>query len=80
MLLTGQTAKLFGRPCVHVIPSDDWRERIKEFLQKYSIRILNVAGPRGSEAPGIEPFVHELLSEIKAIRLFGKPVRTIRRN
>jgi hypothetical protein len=73
-LLTCQFANLIGRPCLHVTPSDDWRETIKEFIDKYSIQILNVAGPRRSDALGIEPFVYEVLDEIKAIGLFRKPV------
>jgi hypothetical protein len=45
---------------------------MKAFLDKYSIRILNVAGPRHSEAPGIKPFAHEVLSETKAIKAIQK--------
>ena len=72
-LLTRQFANTMGRPCLHVMRCDHWREKMKDFLEKYSIRILNVAGPRGSESPGIQQFVQEVLSEIKAITLFGKP-------
>ena len=55
-----------------------WRQQIKKFLENQSIQILNVAGPRRSEAPGIEPFVYEVLDEIKAIGLFRKPVPGVR--
>jgi hypothetical protein len=77
-LLTREYAKQIGKPYLHLSPTNDWRERIKAFLGKYSIQILNVAGPRRSEAPGIEPFVYEVLDEIKAIGLFRKPVPGIR--
>jgi|KBSMisStaDraftv2_1062788.scaffolds.fasta_scaffold27257_7 hypothetical protein len=79
-LLTAQCAKNIGRPCLHVMQTDDWRQKISDFLEKHSIRILNVAGPRGSEAPGIERFVHEVLNAMKALSLCGKPLPTGRRN
>lgn len=66
-LFTRQYAERIGRPCLHVVPGNDWCEKIKGFLDKHSIRILNVAGPRASSAPGIEQFVHEVLTEAKAI-------------
>lgn len=66
-LFTRQYAQQIGRPYLHVSPSNDWRGRIKQFLDTYSIRILNVAGPRASSAPDIEQFVHEVLNEAKAI-------------
>jgi hypothetical protein len=73
-LVTLQSAKVMDRPCLHVMPRDDWRENLKRFLKNQSIQILNVAGPRRSEAPGIEPFVYEVLDEIKAMGLFRNPV------
>jgi hypothetical protein len=41
--------------------------------------MFSLGRPRGSEALGIEPFVHEVLNEIKAITLFGKPMLSDRR-
>jgi hypothetical protein len=73
-LVTLQSAKVMNRPCLRVMPRDDWRENLKTFLKNQSIQILNVAGPRRSEAPGIEPFVYEVLDGIKALGLFRKPV------
>ena len=60
-LLTAQCAKNIGRPCLHVMQTDDWRQKISDFLEKHSIRILNVAGPRASEAPQVGEFVGALL-------------------
>ena len=34
---------------------------VSEFLKQNSVRTLNVAGPRESQAPGIWKFVKELL-------------------
>lgn len=66
-LFTRQYAERTGQPYLHVVSGAEWREAIKQFLDTYSIRILNVAGPRASTAPGIERFVQEVLSEVKAI-------------
>jgi hypothetical protein len=66
-LFTRQCAERIGRPYLHVVSGDEWRDKIKVFLEKHSIRILNVAGPRASIAPGIEQFVQEVLTEVKAI-------------
>ena len=66
-LFTRQCAERIGRPYLHVVSDDEWRDKIKVFLEKHSIRILNVAGPRASSAPGIEQFVQEVLREVKAI-------------
>lgn len=63
-LVTQQYAKKMTRPCLHVFPASGWRERMKAFRDTNSIRVLNIAGPRASHAPGIEQFVHEVLSEI----------------
>lgn len=66
-LFTRQCAERTGQPYLHVVPGDEWQGPIKRFLDTYSIRILNVAGPRVSSAPGIQRFVQEVLSEVKAI-------------
>jgi hypothetical protein len=66
-LMTRQYAKQMGRPYVHVSPNKKWQERTKEFLDGFPIRILNVAGPRGSSAPGIEQFVHQILSHAMGV-------------
>ena len=64
---TRQCAERIGRPYLHVVSGDEWRDKIKVFLEKHPIRILNVAGPRASIAPGIEQFVQKVLTEVKAI-------------
>jgi Circularly permutated YpsA SLOG family len=66
-LFTRQCAERIGLPYLHVVSGDEWPDKIKVFLEKHSIRILNVAGPRASSAPGIEQFVQEVLTEMKAI-------------
>src|SRR6476620_9542937 len=48
-LWTRQSAKRIGRPWLHVMQTDDWRQTTRRFFQQHPIRVLNVAGPRGSE-------------------------------
>jgi hypothetical protein len=61
-LLTRQYGFAIKKPCLHVFPGIAWRDAIAAFCGTHVIRILNVAGPRRSSAPGIEPFVHEALN------------------
>jgi hypothetical protein len=58
-----------GRPWLHVMPCDHWQEKLKDFLERHSIRILNVQ-VHGIHT-GIEPFVRDVLNAIKAITLVG---------
>jgi hypothetical protein len=66
-LATWQWAKKMERPCLHVYPRDGWRERMAAFFEAMPVQILNVAGPRSSGAPGIEQFVHEVLSTLNIL-------------
>lgn len=63
-LFTQEYANKINRPCLHVYPCKEWRKRAHAFLESNPIRVLNVAGPRNSGAPGIERFVHEVLDEV----------------
>lgn len=63
-LFTRDYANKLGKPCVHVYQADGWRRRMKPISDLQSIRVLNVAGPRASKAPGIERFVYEVLDEL----------------
>jgi hypothetical protein len=63
--LTNQWAEKLAKAVLHVFPGDEWRERLKGFLQQNKVQTLNVAGPRSSSAPGIEQLVCEVLNEIR---------------
>ncbi|MCC2681920.1 MAG: hypothetical protein K0S36_1484 [Nitrosospira multiformis] len=63
-LFTQEYANKISRPCLHVYPCKEWCERVNAFLESNPIRVLNVAGPRNSGAPGIERFVYEVLDEV----------------
>ncbi|HVW65658.1 MAG TPA: putative molybdenum carrier protein [Nitrosospira sp.] len=80
---TRQWAKKMERPCLHVYPGDGWREQLALFFEETSVRILNVAGPRGSGAPGVERFVHEVLNALDILEKAGetaKPAGTLPRS
>jgi hypothetical protein len=62
--LTLETARLLGKPVLHLAAARDARNaaaRLREFVRRHRVRRLNVAGPRASEAPGIEQFVRAVL-------------------
>ncbi|WP_447985866.1 YpsA SLOG family protein [Nitrospira sp. Nam74] len=44
-LLTRQSAESICRYWLHAMPNGDWRQKIRDFFRKHSIRVLNVAGP-----------------------------------
>lgn len=65
-LATRQWAQKMKRPWLHVYPGTEWRERTTAFFERVPVQILNVAGPRSSGAPDLEPFVHEVLNLLRS--------------
>jgi hypothetical protein len=66
--LTAELAGLNGRPCLVVQPdSAPDTGMVIDWLQGHNVHILNVAGPRESQHPGIHSqaceFLHKLLQE-----------------
>jgi hypothetical protein len=66
-LLTQRTAAGLGKPCLWVdldapLPLGE----IRGWLAKHAVRILNVAGPRESQSPGITLSATRLLHELLA--------------
>jgi hypothetical protein len=63
--LTASLARRAGRPLLHVdlkgVAGPAAAERVRAWLAGREIRILNVAGSRESEAPGIAAEVREIL-------------------
>jgi hypothetical protein len=62
--LTKDLAVRHGRPVLVVRERDGvslGAVALSEFLKQNNVRMLNVAGPRESQAPGIGEFVRELL-------------------
>lgn len=63
-LFTQKYVNKIGKPCLHVHADSQWQAKIKAFFEVNAIQTLNVAGPRNSNAPGIENFVYKILSNI----------------
>lgn len=68
-LLTRQMARRHRKPCLHLAERSihrNWEGRLLQFLRRHRIRVLNVAGSRTSEDPGIDVFVRTLLDKALA--------------
>ena len=54
-----------GRPLLVIWERDDLSQNadaLAKFLKRHKVRVLNVAGPRASQAPGMGKFVEKLLA------------------
>ena len=66
--LTARMAETHAKPCLHLSceqDGDDSARKLAEFLTRYEIKILNVAGPRASEEPEIAAFVRQILASMR---------------
>lgn len=65
--LTERAAQQRGKPLLQVNPNDSSLQLARKWLCEHPVRVLNVAGPREGEAPGIyasaKAFVERLLQE-----------------
>jgi hypothetical protein len=64
--LTANLARLAKKPFLHLTlakNSTDAAARLKAFISRYKIQVLNVSGPRASEEPHIGQFVQQVLSQ-----------------
>ena len=67
--LAQQTAAALGRPCLVIDPADsDAAWKAAAWLDKHDIRILNIAGPRESESPGINDSAAAFLLQVLRIQ------------
>jgi hypothetical protein len=74
--VTEDFAAALGKPCLHLSVESDGEQavnRLCEFIQQHKIRVLNVAGPRSSNEPGVGAFVREVLT--RAVGQVGEPGR-----
>jgi len=65
--LTQMLAVTLGKPWIHVsayLGIDVATRQVEEFLCEHSVKILNVAGPRALEEPGVGRFVKDVLSGV----------------
>jgi len=65
--LTQMLAVALGKPWMHVVADsgiDQATKQVRDFLSEYSVKSLNVAGPRESEEPGVGRFAMDILSRL----------------
>ena len=66
--LSGEMAAELGRPCLRIDPAATDRgaacKRVRRWAARESIGVLNVAGPRESEQPGIGAEAKVLLEDV----------------
>jgi hypothetical protein len=63
-LFTEECARKHGRPVLVVCECDGLKRaasQVAKFLKQHAVEVLNVAGPRESQSPGLGPFVHQVL-------------------
>jgi hypothetical protein len=61
---TAECAKRLGKPLLHLVVAEieHAASRLKAFLREHEITVLNVAGPRETEEPGLSEFVRAVLA------------------
>jgi len=58
-------ARAHKKPNLHLCAGDKTAvEKLKAFTEEHSAKILNVAGPRASNEPGVGDFVVRTLDEV----------------
>lgn len=65
-LLTVELAMQYNKPAIHLRQEDEQTDHARElrsFIAKYGVSILNIAGPRASEEPGVYQFVSGVLDQ-----------------
>jgi hypothetical protein len=63
---TSEFAKKFGKPCIHIHHQGTYEkqsDRLAQFIGEHGVKILNVAGSRGSKEPQVHSFVKRVLEE-----------------
>jgi hypothetical protein len=61
---TALMARRLGKPCLHVARATGDAATVRAFLERNQVRVLNVAGPRGSKEPGVHDFTEALLDAV----------------
>ena len=62
--LTQEFCIRYRKPCLHIHPELDAVRLVREFLERYPIKVLNIAGSRASKEPGIVEFVTTTLDRV----------------
>jgi len=63
---TADLARKHGKPCLHLSAGGtaDPAKELRAFIRPNRIKVLNVAGSRASEEPGVGNFVIDVLSQV----------------
>lgn len=73
-LLTVKLAEQHNKPVIHLRQENEQAnhaQELRSFIAKFDISILNIAGPRASEEPGIYQFVSSVLDGALEERFSG---------
>jgi Circularly permutated YpsA SLOG family len=65
-LLTVGLAARYDKPVIHICAQDErmnHAQELRSFIEEFGISVLNVAGPRASEEPGVYQFVSSVLNQ-----------------
>lgn len=65
-LLTVELASRYNRPVIHLRAQDEranHAQELRSFIAKFGVSVLNIAGPRESEEPGVYQFVSSVLDQ-----------------
>ena len=63
-LLTVELAAQYNKPVIHLCKQDEranHAQELRSFIEKFRVSVLNVAGPRASDEPGVYQFVSSVL-------------------
>ncbi len=66
-LATAKLASGLVKPCLHLSGLLDAADNVRQlavFLHRHEVRVLNVAGPRGSGEPDVGAFIQSIFSEL----------------
>lgn len=66
-LATVKLAAQYSKPCLHLSRlqnSSENASQLRVFINKYEIKILNIAGPRASGEPKVSSFIQSVLGEL----------------
>jgi hypothetical protein len=66
-LLTVELAYQYNKPVIHLCQEDEQTnhaQKLRSFIEKFGISVLNVAGPRASDEPGVYQFVSNVLDSV----------------
>jgi hypothetical protein len=65
-LLTVEFAARYDKPVIHLRQEDErtnHAQELRSFVEEFGISVLNVAGPRESDEPGVYRFVSRVLDQ-----------------